>query len=139
MPSPVAPSNSPPDGPIVLYDGDCGLCNRTVAFVQARQAGPQLRFVARSSPAGQELIRRFAPEAGAGDSVVLIEAGRCWLRSTAALRLCRRLAWPWRWLAWLLVVPGPVRDAAYRAIAAHRHRLVRGGSCSLPQTEERAR
>jgi predicted DCC family thiol-disulfide oxidoreductase YuxK len=73
-------------------------------------------------------------------SIVLIEEGLVYLRSTAALRIARRLVFPWRLAAVLLAVPRPVRDAGYRIVAAIRHRLAgRSNACEIPPPEIRAR
>lgn len=63
-----------------------------------------------------------------------------WTQTAAILRLLHALGGPWRlaWLAWL--VPAPVRDAAYRAIARRRYRLFgRSAECAVPAPADRAR
>jgi len=62
------------------------------------------------------------------------------LRSTAALRIAKRLDAPWRWASVLLWVPRPIRDAVYGVIAAVRHRLAgQSNACEVPPPEIRAR
>lgn len=102
---------------IVLYDGDCAFCSRGVQFIYHRD--PQGRF-------------RFKAGAPA-DTLVLLDGDRRFERSTAVLRIARRLRWPWSWLGALgLVVPRPLRDVAYDAVARRRHRLLRGEACPVP-------
>ncbi len=73
-------------------------------------------------------------------SIILIEDGEVYLRSTAVLRIARRLRAPWKFAAVFLWVPLPIRDAAYRVIAAVRHRLAgESNACEIPPPEIRAR
>jgi predicted DCC family thiol-disulfide oxidoreductase YuxK len=71
---------------------------------------------------------------------VLIEDGRLYLRSTAVLRVARRMSFPW-WLASAaLVVPAFLRDPVYRVVAAIRHRIAgRSNACEIPPPEIRER
>ncbi|MCZ6792232.1 MAG: DCC1-like thiol-disulfide oxidoreductase family protein [Planctomycetota bacterium] len=117
---------------IVLFDGECSLCSRSVQFVVDRDPRQRFRFAPLQSETGRELLQRFS----LGDdlsSVVLVEGERCFLRSTAALRIARRLRGLWPLLYALIIVPRPLRDAIYDWIAANRHRLLGGKTeCRLP-------
>ena len=110
--------------PVILYDASCDLCRASVAFVAARDPTAGLRFAPLGSDAASALLGPLRRDGREGtDSVCLIEGGRLFERSTAALRIARRLRWPWR-LAWaLVVVPRPLRDLVYRLVARNRHRL----------------
>ena len=73
-------------------------------------------------------------------SIVLIEDGRCYAASDAALRIARRMPAPWSWLQVFLVVPRPLRDLVYDFIARNRYRWFgKQDSCRLPTPELRAR
>ena len=107
--------------PVVLFDGVCNLCNGTVQFVIARDSGAIFRFAPLGSDAAMRL--RYANAGAAGplpDSVALIEDGRLYTRSTAALRIGRRLGFPWWLIYGLIVVPRPLRDMVYDFIARHQ-------------------
>src|SRR3954468_17594175 len=99
-------------GPIVLYDGGCGLCNRVVSYVIPRDPAARIRFAPLQGQFAAEVLRRHgipAPE-GDPDSFVLVEAPgppheRLSQRSTAALRTAAWLSRPWSWLRILWVVP----------------------------------
>lgn len=125
---------------ILLYDGGCAFCTRSVLFVFARDPRGRVRFASLQSEVGRALLAKHGVPFDM-DTVVLVEAGRAHVRSTAALRVARRLRWPWSWLGALgFVVPRPVRDAAYRWVAARRHRLWgRKDHCAMPSPELRSR
>lgn len=129
---------SDPAGPIVLFDGVCNLCDAAVTFIIDRDADAVFRFTSLQSETGQRLTQQYGLENE--DTVVLVEDGRCYVRSTAALRIARRLDGAWPLLTVLLVVPMPLRDAAYRFIARHRYRWFgTRDACRLPTPELRRR
>lgn len=129
-----------PEGPIVLFDGHCNLCNRTVAFILRRDRRGEFRFASLQSAAGAAVLARDSGSMPMPDSVVLVEGGRVFTRSEAALRIARRLGGVWVIAWWLRVVPRPLRDWVYDRIAKNRYRLFgRRVECLRPTPELKAR
>lgn len=117
--------------PILLFDGECGLCDRTVRWL-IRHDGGRLHYAPLQSAVGRQALAdtRFA---GDLTSVVLIDDLGAHQRSEAAWRVARLLPWPWRLGAALRVLPRPARDTLYRLIARNRLRLFgRADACILP-------
>ena len=126
-------------GGIILFDGTCAFCERSVRFIATRDNG-YFRFGASQNAEGQALLAQHGTSREAARSIILIEDGEIALRSTAVLKIAQHLSTPWRWAGVLLWVPLPVRDAVYRVIAAVRHRLAGPSSaCEIPPPEIRAR
>lgn len=124
--------------PVLLYDGSCGLCNRTVRFILGRDRRGELRFAALESSFGRA-VRERHPELASADSLVWVDppAGgqpeRGLLRSDAALRVAEYLGRPWSWWGVLRWMPRDWRDVIYNTIARHRHRFgSRTPACVLP-------
>jgi predicted DCC family thiol-disulfide oxidoreductase YuxK len=111
--------------PLVLYDGYCALCNRSVAFLQARQRPGALEYASLQSERGQRLLAAAGLPTQDFDSIVVSDGGRIYLRSAAALRLLRYLRFPWPLLGILRLVPALLRDPIYNLIAHNRYRLRR--------------
>lgn len=112
--------------PVVLFDGDCNFCNRSVQFVLDHEADGRLRFASSSSSAGRAALVGCGMGGNGGcgpGSIVVIEAGRCYTKSSATIRLARYLRRPWNWLGLIVVIPAPLRDMAYEFIARNRHRI----------------
>jgi len=125
---------------VVLFDGTCAFCERSVIFIAKRDPGAYFRFGASQSPEAASLIAPYGLTRDTARSIILIENGQVHLRSTASLRIAARLTFPWSLLRVLLVVPAPIRDAAYRVVAAVRHRLAGvSNACEIPPPEIRAR
>jgi len=108
--------------------------------VIARDRGAQFRFGSLQSMAAGRLLQEVALPNSATDSFVVLEGDRVSTRSTAALRVVRRLPFPW-WLAYaLIVVPRPIRDRLYDWVARNRYRWFgRRDVCMVPTPELRSR
>lgn len=134
--------------PVVLFDGVCNFCNASVAFVLDHEREDRLLFAPLQSDAARTLIaeicgeaaaRELAPE-GEPSSMIFIEDGKLYERSSAALRIARHLRAPWRWLRVLTIVPRPIRDFFYRVLARNRYRWFgKREECRVPTPELRAR
>lgn len=118
---------------IILFDGTCVFCRGSVSFIARRDAAGYFRFGASQTPAGQQLLQDHGIDRSTSRSIVLIERGRAYLRSTATLRIVQRLPFPWSVLGVLLIVPRPIRDVVYNMVAAVRHRFAgQTESCDVP-------
>ena len=124
---------------IIVFDGMCAFCEGSVRFIAARDSS-YFKFGASQTPEARSLLDRHHVDKESASSIVLIENDEVFLRSTAALRIAKRLDAPWKWAAVLLWVPVPIRDAVYGLIAAARHRLAGpSNACEVPPPEIRAR
>jgi predicted DCC family thiol-disulfide oxidoreductase YuxK len=136
----AAASSIEPTGPVVLYDGTCGLCARSVQWILRHERDHELRFAPLQGETAAALRARFPEIPESIDTVVLVDGARARLRSKAFLHLARHLRGPWRWAYGLRWLPGFVLDLGYRCIAAIRYRVWgRVDACDLPSPEHRAR
>jgi predicted DCC family thiol-disulfide oxidoreductase YuxK len=132
---------------LLLYDGSCGFCARSVQFVLRHESARRtLRFAALESAIGLE-VRARHPAIEGVDSVVWVDSSNAadvehvLVRSAAVLRVLKYLGGIWRVLAGLAaMVPRSIADALYDFIARHRHKLTRGNpACLIPTPEQRPR
>jgi predicted DCC family thiol-disulfide oxidoreductase YuxK len=118
---------------LVLFDGICNFCNSSVRFIAARDPQGLFRFASLQSKLGQSVLleRGYAPDKL--DTMLLIENGRLYHRSTAALRISKQLKFPWNLCYAFIIMPAPVRDLVYRFIGRNRYRWFgRLEECPLP-------
>src|SRR5690349_1647549 len=106
---------------VLLYDGLCGFCNKTVQTILQHDRRGTMRFAALQSAYGEAVLAR-RPELQDVDSVVLVERGRgdaerVFIRSDAALRIAAYLGGGWKLLLVFRVVPRAVRDFFYDLFA----------------------
>lgn len=126
-------------GPILFYDGTCGLCHRAVAWTLRHDRRSVFRFAPLQGSTYAGLDRADAPR-DLSTLVVLI-GDDLLVRSDAVLAILRRCGGGWRALGVAAgLVPRPLRDAVYDAVA--RRRLAWFGpadACALPGPESRGR
>lgn len=126
-------------GPVILYDGECGLCNRSVKFLLARDAG-QLWYAPLQGETAAALRDKHPEIPRTLESVVLVDDGKVHLRSKAFLHGARYLTRPWRWAYALRWLPAFLLDLGYRLVARVRYRIWgKYDTCRLPTTDERAK
>lgn len=126
--------------PIVLFDGVCNLCSSVVRFTISRDPDGIFRFASLQSDAGQIFLNKFGLSTDDFDSFVLIEGDRFFLRSTAVLRLCKKLKGLWRLVYLLTIIPTPIRDFIYNIVARNRYRWFgKKKECFIPSADIRNR
>lgn len=125
--------------PVVLFDGECNFCDSSVQFIIKRDVEGVFQFASLQSDAGQELLKKFNVPDGV-DSMILIENGKVYYKSEAALRICRSLKGAWKLLYALIIVPRPLGDLVYDFIARNRYKWFgKKDSCMLPPPHIRKR
>jgi predicted DCC family thiol-disulfide oxidoreductase YuxK len=107
--------------PLILYDGICNLCNSSVAFVLRRDTRRRFRFAALQSNYGKSQLHFCGVEQPIEETIVLVDAGVCYTRSDAILRILSHLPGGWRLLGGLRLIPKPLRDWLYDIISRNRY------------------
>ena len=117
--------------PTIFFDGECNLCNGAVQFIIARDRHALFRFAPLQSQSARDML---GASPGAGNTIVLLQDGRRYVRSDAAVRIGFALAPPWPVVAVVAgALPKPWRDAAYDWIARNRFRLFgKRAACMIP-------
>jgi|GraSoiStandDraft_1057264.scaffolds.fasta_scaffold71678_2 predicted DCC family thiol-disulfide oxidoreductase YuxK len=129
-----------PDKPVILFDGVCNLCNRAVQFIIKRDKKKQFLFASLQGKAGSELLKQFDLPVSQSNSFVLIENQKAYTRSTAALRVAKKLSGGWSILYGLLILPSFLRDPVYNLIAKKRYRWFgKRDECMIPTLEQKER
>lgn len=126
--------------PILLFDGVCNLCDGFVQFIMKRDQSAKFRFAPLQSAAGQQLLEHFQLDSDEIDSVVLIDAGKSYIKSTAALRAGKCLGGLWRLPYVLVFIPAFIRNGVYDFIARNRYKWFgEKDACMIPTPEVRSR
>jgi predicted DCC family thiol-disulfide oxidoreductase YuxK len=125
---------------IVIFDGVCNLCSRSVQFILRHESEPRFQFSPVQSAAGARILAAHGFSTADVDTFVLVSEGKVYTRSTAALRIARHFKGAWRLLRVFWVVPRPVRDALYNFVARNRYSWFgKADSCMVPTPELSAR
>ena len=107
---------------IILFDGVCNLCNGAVNFVIKRDPGNVFKFTPLQEKQGVLLLKKHAIDAQKLDSIVLVENKKVYTKSSAALRIARKLSGLWPLFFVLLIIPRFIRDGVYDFIAKNRYK-----------------
>jgi len=107
---------------IVLFDGVCNLCSKSVQFILKRDKKNQFLFGSLQGKTGQDYLRKFNLPANTFNSFMLVEDDTLYARSAAALRMLKHLGGGWSLLYAFIIVPKFIRDAIYNLVAKNRYK-----------------
>jgi len=125
---------------VVIFDGTCNFCTRSVNFILRHETKPDFAFAPLQSPAGVRLLRQFNFDPEDARTFVLISGGVAYVKSEAAIRISRSFRGGWKLLSAVRFIPRPLRDWAYDVFARNRYRWFgRVETCMVPTPELAAR
>jgi predicted DCC family thiol-disulfide oxidoreductase YuxK len=121
---------------IILFDGVCNLCNGVVQFIIKRDRSDKFRFASLQSKFGVELLKNHGIPACNIDTVVYIQNGKFYSKSTAALKILNELGGSCSLIYVFILLPKPIRDIAYSLVAKYHYRIFgKQESCMIPTNE----
>lgn len=121
---------------LVLFDGTCRFCNRSIAILYRWDKHKCFYFATLSSSISRSILQDAAPV----DSIVYVETGQVYYKSAALIQIAQNLPYPYKVLLCLQIIPGKWRDTLYNWVA--RNRIKWFGTvdqCFLPKAEDRHR
>ncbi len=123
---------------LVLFDGVCNFCNDRINFIIKHDTKNYFRFAPLQSETGKKVLRENGRDEADPDTFILVENGKAYDRTTAALRIARKLNGAWPLMYAFIIVPPFIRDVVYRIIAKNRYRWWgKKESCMIPTPEVR--
>ncbi|MEG0439707.1 MAG: thiol-disulfide oxidoreductase DCC family protein [Solibacillus sp.] len=124
---------------IVLFDGECNVCDASVQFILKHDGQGYFQFASLQSESGQTLLKQYdIPPAT--NSLVLIDRGKAYTQSTAALKIAKNLDSLWKWCYSAILIPPPIRNCAYKILANNRYKWFgKKEMCLLPTNEQSQR
>ena len=125
--------------PMLVFDGSCGFCSRSVQFILRHERRHDLLFVTRDSELGKQLRSTHGMESI--ESMLWIEDGHAFAQSAAVIKAASYVGGWWSRLAGLAsLFPPKILNSIYKVIARHRRRLSTSVAvCQVPSPEERRR
>jgi predicted DCC family thiol-disulfide oxidoreductase YuxK len=128
------------DHPIVLFDGVCNLCNKSVQFIIKHDKKKEFRFGSLQGKEGQKLLALYNLPADELNTLVLIENNKIYTRSTATLRIAKRLGGIWKLFYAYIIIPRFIRDGVYRIISRNRYKWFgKKDACMIPSKDLKER
>lgn len=118
----------PKNTPIVLYDGPCTLCNKSVQWLYKRDKSGRFKFGAiQGSWAKEHVPEEFRKI----DSVLFFDGENWKTKSGALLGIAYNLPWPWRMLTVFWIIPKFIRDFMYMNCSGRRYLVFGKGYCAM--------
>ncbi|WP_117883364.1 thiol-disulfide oxidoreductase DCC family protein [Aureibaculum luteum] len=125
---------------IILFDGVCNLCNSSVQFIITRDKNNHFIFASLQSDAAQDILLHFKKNNSDFDSIILIDNGKIHDKSSAILKVSRKLGGLWKYSYVFIIVPKFIRDFFYTLIAQNRYKWFgKKDSCMIPTKELKER
>jgi predicted DCC family thiol-disulfide oxidoreductase YuxK len=125
---------------VILFDGVCNLCNSAVQFIIRRDSKFYFYYAAIQSEAGQRVLAQYHFPLNEINSIILLQNGKRYTKSTAALLIARQLTGLWPLIYIFIVIPKPLRDPIYNYIARNRYKWFgQKVECMLPTPEMKRR
>lgn len=141
---------------IILFDGVCNLCHGVVNWVIANDPSMNFKFLPLQEldrieelPDVSDVLLDKIKEAHDDQSrnnqssdqdwhtVMLLEDGVLYEKSTAVLRICRRLSGLYPVLYTYVLIPKGLRDWIYDVVAENRYRWFgKKSQCMVPNTNQ---
>jgi predicted DCC family thiol-disulfide oxidoreductase YuxK len=126
----------PADKSLLLFDGDCGLCNGLMQFIIKRDKKNKFLFAPLQSAIGQAILKSEGLQINYLNSFIYISEEKRFEKSTATLSLLRDLGGFWEVCYVFIIVPKPIRDWVYDVISKYRRKIIgRHKCCVVPSTE----
>ncbi|PZX51886.1 putative DCC family thiol-disulfide oxidoreductase YuxK [Algoriphagus ratkowskyi] len=123
---------------IIFFDGVCNLCNASIDFVIQRDTMDHFLVGALQEDLSIEILAKYKVREDYLDSLVLLEKGQIYYKSTAALKIARKLSGFWPALYPLILLPKFLRDSIYNWIGSNRYRWFgKKSTCRLPSPAEK--
>lgn len=125
---------------VILYDGVCNLCWFWVQFILKRDKKRLFDFAPLQSESAKQILQLHKLEVAELTTVVLVDDQGVFIRSSAILRVFRKLPMPWPLLYGFILLPRVIRDRVYGFIGRNRYNWFgRGDACYLPDKDEQDR
>ncbi len=119
---------------IIFFDGVCNLCQRSVQFILTHDPKAIFSFASLQGEVAKKILSTHQLDTEQINSLVLLENGKIYIRSTAALRIAKQMSGIWKLLYVFILVPPFIRDAVYDWIARNRyHWFGKQETCWIPR------
>lgn len=119
--------------PIVLIDGECNFCNRTLLFILKYDKDEIFYFGSQQSKIAQHLLSKFNYKDELLSTIYLIQNGKVLTKSSAIIEIVKQLSGFPRYLSFIRIIPKPIRDYCYDLFSEYRFLFgKRTTSCLIP-------
>ena len=113
----------PKNKTIILFDGECAMCNNYILFVAKNDSDDNFRFLSIQNKKIIELKKTYAIEEDNISSICIIDNNKIKRKSRAVLKIVSMLKFPYNLLTVFYIIPNFLRDIIYDLVAKNRYRI----------------
>ena len=125
---------------VIIFDGVCRLCNRTVMFIIRHDLKAKFRFASLQSETGQLFLKKAGQLAGNLQTIIYVKGEKYYFRSTAILHIFKDIGRFYKLFFVFIIIPGFIRNSFYNLIAGTRYTIFgKNDKCIVPSPEIRDR
>lgn len=125
---------------IIFFDGVCNLCNNSVQFIIKRDKYKRFLYASLQSDAARDILLQFKIKNSYLDSIILVENGKLYQKSTAILKIAKELNGLWKLNYGFIIIPKSIRDYVYGIIVKNRYKWFGKRSvCMIPTGDMKLR
>lgn len=122
--------------PVVLFDGFCNLCSKSVQFIIKNDKKNRFRFASLQGQYGQKVLKEFNLPEKQLNSFILLEDGKIYTMSSGILKVAKKLPGVWSVFYVFIITPPFIRNAIYHFVANNRYKWFgKRNECWLPSPE----
>lgn len=125
--------------PIFVYDGACGICNKSVQFIIDHEKSNEIYFVSFQSSLGEALSGQFGFDSNNLSTAIFINGNSMSTKSDAILESSVYLKAPYHRIALIKFIPKGLRDIVYDFISRNRTKLSGQYQCKVMDKEKASR
>jgi predicted DCC family thiol-disulfide oxidoreductase YuxK len=120
---------------LMMFDGVCVFCSRSVKFVSDHADNNKIEFCPMQSEEGKAILKSIGMPTENYDTLVVINNGEVYTRSRAIIMLMQSMRGCWPLFASVLQwIPVVLLDKAYDILASNRYNLLgQTEFCYLPE------
>jgi len=125
---------------IILFDGICNFCARSVQFIIKHDPEAKFNFTAIQTRAGKEILEKHGFNPENVETFILIKDEKLFTKSDAVLEIAKDLKGFWNSLFVFKILPQKLRNWIYSILAKNRYKLFgKRDHCLVPTDDIKAR
>jgi predicted DCC family thiol-disulfide oxidoreductase YuxK len=126
-------SDLPINKNIILFDGDCNLCSRSVQYIIQYDKNDKFRFASLQSNIGKKIINHLGIDNKKVDSIILYQPNKAYYIKAEAIKLIIKNFSSWHSILYLFIPSGIFGSTIYNYIAKYRYKWFgKNDVCLLP-------
>ncbi len=122
----------------IIYDGDCGFCNKTVMFIAKNDKNNNFKFISSLSEFGTKLLLKYNIKGLEKATIILVENENEIDKKSVAIRKVLFKIPSYKIMGYLMFLfPKQLSDYVYDFISKNRKLIIKNNICEIPNSEMR--